>query len=171
MSKNLNNIRITKGPQFNLKGGHILAVLFVTFLVLTISSLITAHLIFTIVLLLISIILLNIVLDIQGIELDTKNKLIRNYRQILWIKFGKWSNLDDYRNVWLSQKNVVIPTSEYSDHIADTYHYYHVKLVDETHDREILLYEYRNYYKARTAALNIAGNMKLELKDFLKDHL
>jgi hypothetical protein len=120
------------------------------------------------ILLIISIILFNVVLDFHGIEVDTLVHKIRDYKAILWFRIGKWQNMNDFKWIHLKQDNVVIRTSDYADHSSETFHYYHIKLVDEVNKREIFLAEYKNYYRALHISKRVAGATGLGFRDFLK---
>lgn len=154
--KGNSTIRISRGPQFRTKGGVIIAMLFLASLITSIAFLINAEFIDSLICLTISIILFSLILDIHGIEVDTYKHKIRDYKLILWTRIGNWENINDFKFIYLTQENVVVGTSEYSEHASDTYHYYFIKLVDELNNKEIVLGEFRNYYKALYLAKNIA---------------
>jgi hypothetical protein len=161
-------IRISRGPQFKTKGGHILAMIFLCLFILSINGLFISEYLGSFVLLIISIILFYFVLDFHGIEVDTLSHKIRDYKVVLWFRFGKWHNMDDYKWLHLKQDHVVVSTSDYSDHQSETFHYYHIKLVDEIHKREIFLAEYKNYYRALHISKRVAAATGLGFRDFLK---
>ena len=163
-----NVIKVSKGPQFKTKGGIFLAMIFLLFLFFSLAFLYQAELLFALICFLISAAIFSLVLDIHGIELDTSERKIRDYKAFLWFKIGEWSNINDFKSIYLTQKNVTIRTSAYSGGTADTYHYYHIKLVDELNKKEILLAEYKNYYKALKISRNVADATGLEFKDFLR---
>jgi hypothetical protein len=123
------------------------------------------------ILLIISIILFCFVLDFHGIEVDTLVHKIRDYKVIFWFRFGKWQNMNDFKWIHLIQDNVVVRTSDYSDHKSDTFHYYLIKLVDEINKREIILAEYKNYYRALYISKRVADATGLVFRDFLKDYI
>ena len=161
-------INVSKGPQFKTRGGILLAMSFLLFFILSFVSLVHGDFLAFLMCLLISIILFSLVIDIHGIEVDKSVHKIRDYKAFLWFRIGKWSNINDFKTIYLTQKNVVIGTSGISPQSSDTYHYYHIKLVDELHKKEILLAEYRNYYKAQKISKNVAEATGLEFKDFLR---
>jgi hypothetical protein len=161
-------ININQGPQFKTKGGTILAMLFLLFFALLVVSLFHAEFLVSLIILIISGILFNLVLDIRGIQVDSNTHKIRRYKLFLFFRLGKWMNLGDFRTIYLMQKNLTVRTSGYSEYSSSTFHYYHIKLVDELNNKEIFLAEYSNYYKAQKIAMNIANATGLEFKDFLK---
>jgi len=166
---NRNNIiNISKGPQFATKGGAILAMVFLMFLVLTIACLLQAMYLLTLFFFFFRIIVFSIVIDVHGIEVNTCVHIIRDYKAFLWVRIGKWSNINDFKSIHLTKKNVIIRTSDYSDHFSDTYHYFHIKLVDELNKKEIFLAEYKNYYKAQKISSDIANATGLEFRDYIK---
>jgi hypothetical protein len=166
-SKGSNIINISRGPQFGSKGGYLIAFLFIMMVILSLVSLVNAEFIIFLFLAVISILLFYVVVDIHGIEVDPRLHMIREYKAILWFKFGEWMNISDFKSIYLMQKNVVT-TSYYSRTSSETYHYYHIKLVDELHKKEIILAEFKNYYKARHISQGIAETTGLAFKDFLK---
>lgn len=157
------------GPQFKTKGGHILAMLFLCSMIISIDALFHGEYLGSCILMFISIILINVVLDFHGIEVDTLVHKIRDYKAILWFRIGKWQDMKDFRWIHLKQDNVVVRTSDYSDHKADTFHYYHIKLVDEINKKEIFLAEYKNYYRALHISRRVAGATGLGFRDFLQE--
>jgi hypothetical protein len=161
-------INIKQGPQFQTKGGTVFAMIFLFFAILTIFSLVQAEFTFFIFSLTIAILLLYLILDLRGIEVDTKAHKIRDYKYFIGFKFGKWYNINEFKSIYLKQKNVTVKNSENFEYSANTYHYYHIKLVDEINNKEIFLAEYRNYYKAQKISQNIADATGLDFKDFLK---
>jgi hypothetical protein len=116
-----------------------------------------------------SILLFYVVIDLHGIEVDPRLHMIREYKAIMWFKRGKWMRINDFKTIYLTQKNVVTK-SYYSQNSSETYHYYHIKLVDEVNKKEIILAEYKNYYKARNISEGIAEVTGLEFKNFLKGY-
>src|ERR1035437_7699494 len=128
IAKENNVIKVSKGPQFKTKGGTILAMIFLLFL--SVAFLYQAEFLVALICFFISVIIFSLALDIHGMELDTSNHKIRDYTAFLWFKIGEWSNINEFPSIYLTQKNVTIRTSGYSGGSADTYHYYHIKLVD-----------------------------------------
>ena len=168
MTKENQLINISRGPQFKTKGVAILAVLSLTSLILSISSLFNADFLLAFILLIISITIFSIVLDIHGIEVDKNEHKIREYKIILGFRIGKWECINDFNSIYLAQENVNVRTSDHSEQVSETYHYYFIKLVDELNKKEILLAEYKNYYKALKIAKNVAISTGLKFRSFLK---
>ncbi len=164
-------IRISRGPQFKTPGGHFLAIIFLGILILLIFCIINKEFFYAGILLITDTILFSLVVDIHGIEVDTKVHRIRDYQSFLWFKTGKWTNINDYKTIYLSQNNVIVPTSEYSELSYDTFHYYNIRLVDEINNKEIFLAEYSNYYKARQISNYVAEATGLELKEVIKGNV
>jgi hypothetical protein len=168
MDNKVGIIRISKGPQFNCKGGHILAMISLTFFILTLYSLVNFGFILAVILLLISAVIFCIAIDIRGIEIDQNTKQIREYKAIFWWRIGRFANMSDYNSIHLLQENVVVRTSEYSEHASDTFHYYRIYLVDEVHKKRIFLAEFKNFYKAEAVSLRIASLTGMTFKNLLK---
>jgi hypothetical protein len=142
--------------------------IFIGLIVISIKGVVMGEYLISLILLITSIILFHVVLDFHGIEVDTLVHKIRDYKAILWFRIGTWHDMNDFRWIHLKQDNVVIRTSDYSDHPSETFHYYHIKLVDEIHKREILLAEYENYYRALHISNRVAAATGLGFRDFLK---
>lgn len=145
-----------------------MAMIFLCSLISAIKVLFMGEYLGSFILLIISVILINVVLDFHGIEVDTLVHKIRDYKAILWFRIGKWQNMNDFRWIHLKQDNVVVRTSEYAEHQSETFHYYHIKLVDEINKREIFLAEYKNYYRALHISRQVASATGLGFRDFLK---
>jgi len=163
-------IRISRGPQFGSEIRPILAMLSLGAFILAVYNTIIAEYLYALILLLGGIGIFSFVLNIRGIEVDTCRHTIRNYMKFLWLRIGKWKKINDFKSIYLTQENVVIPTSD-SDWPSDTYHYYHIKLVDPLNKNEIVLAEYKNYHIAHKISQKIADATGLEFKDFLKRSL
>lgn len=161
-------INVSKGPQFNTKGGAVLAIVSLILLLISGSCLSSKEYFLSLISFIICIVLFSSVLDIHGIEVDSDLHKIRDYKVYLGFRIGKWSNINDFKSIYLTQKNVIIPTSEGSDYASDTYHYYHIKFVDELNRKEIFLAEYKNYYTAQKISKDISDATGLVFKDFLK---
>jgi hypothetical protein len=135
--------------------------------ILSVYNAIIAEYLYSIILLLAGIVIFSFVLNIHGIEVDTCRHMIRNYMKFLWLRIGKWKRINDFKSIYLTQENVIIPTAD-SDWPSDTYHYYHITLVDPLNKNEIVLAEYKNYHIAHRISQRIADATGLEFKDFLK---
>jgi hypothetical protein len=161
-------VNIPRGPQFRTKGNYIVAMIALAVFIIAIASIIHGEFITGFISLIISFALFYYILDFHGFQLDHETHRIRDYKNFLWIKFGKWENLKDFKSIYLVKAHLVVSTSLYSEEKSETFHYYHLKLVDETRKKVIFLAEYDNYYKALKIAENVANATGLELKDFLK---
>jgi len=160
-------IRISRGPQFGSEVRPLLAMLSLGAFILSVYNVIIAKYLYALILLLGGIVIFSFVLNIRGIEVDTFRHMIRNYMKFLWLRIGKWKRINDFKSIYLTQENVIVPVSD-SDRPSYTYHYYHIKLVDTVHKNEIVLAEYKNYHIAHRISQRIADATGLEFKDFLK---
>ena len=161
-------IKISRGPQFRTKGGVVLAMLFLFFFILSIAMVSNLQFLVSLISLIMSFVLFSLIIDIHGIEVDTNAHKIRDYKTFLWFRIGSWENINDFKFIYVTQQNVVTRSLEYSNQGSETYHYYFIKLVNELNKKEIVLAEFKNYYKAQHIARGIAESTGLELKDFLK---
>lgn len=163
-----NFIHIRRGPQFNSKANYFAAILAVGTLFLTVAFFIHYAFIPAVISLVLSILLIYYVLDIRGFQLNRSRNEIREYKEFMWIKTGEWHNLNDFKAIYLTKSHLAIKTGHPSQIKSETYHYYHIKLVDETAKKQLFLAEYPNYYKAFKIADNVAGLTGLIFKDFVK---
>ena len=161
-------INIRRGPQFKTKGNYIVALIAFACLIIGIASIIYVEFISGLIFLVISFVLFYYILDFHGFQLDRSTHRIRDYKDFLWFKIGKWENLNDFKSIYLVKAHLVLRASELSTERFETFHYYHIKLVDEIRKKEIFLAEYSNYYKAQKIAENVANATGLEFKDFIK---
>ncbi len=163
-----NLINIRRGPQFKTKWNAITAVIALGCFIMGCSSNYDGEFITGWIFFIVSFVLFYYVLDFHGFQLDKSTHRIRDYKDFLWIKFGKWENLHDFRSIHIIKAHLVLQASEYAEERAETFHYYHLKLVAEAKGKEIFLAEYNNYYKALKVAEGIANVTGIELKDFIK---
>jgi len=161
-------INIRKGPQFKTRGGPALAAAFLFLLVFSVIGLLINEYLVSLICFLLCIPVFSLVLDIKGIEYDKSLHQIKDYKLFLWFRIGQWKNIHDFTSIYLTNKDLVVATSEYSGGTFDTYHYYYIKLVDEVNNKEILLAEYKNYYKALQISKGITDATGLKFKDFVK---
>lgn len=161
-------IRIRQGPRFNLKIGPALGIIFLACLIVAGFGIAEGEYLYAFFSLVAGFMLIFPVMDIRGIEVNTLNHTVRRYRMFLWFRLGKFRRLDAYRSIYLTRKYITVGTSEYAEHSSETYHYYQIKLVDESGKQQILLAEYRNYYKAREICDFICLSTGMILKDKVK---
>lgn len=160
-------ITISQGPLFRTRGGYLIAFVFLFFALISIITLIQLELVVLCICLPIAITLFYLMADIRGIQVDTHLHKIREYKLFLGFRLGKWANIKDFGSIYVTPKNVTVRQGLIGNG-SETFHYYHIKLVDEADHREIFLAEYKNYYKALKIAAGIANATGLILKDFLK---
>jgi hypothetical protein len=163
-----NKIDIPQGPQFKTRGGIVIAMVFLVFLLLSIVSLVQGEYLAAMICIILTVMLLYLVLDIRGILVDTGSHKIKDYKLFLWFKIGKWSNLKDFKAIYVTPKNVTVRSTGFVGDNAETFHYYHIKFVDESGHKEIFLAEFKNYYKAQRIAMSISNATGLEFRDFVK---
>ncbi len=163
-----NLIRISKGPQFNIKGAPFIAMAALACFILGISAIINLDIPAAVVSLMVGMILLIIALDIRGIELKRDTKEIREYKALFCWRIGKFASMSEYNAIGLLQENVVVRTTRYSDHSTDTFHYYRIYLVDEINNKAIFLAEMSNFHNADIFAKRIAELTGMTYVNLLK---
>jgi hypothetical protein len=159
-------ITVSRGPQFKAKGGPWIAMLGLGFFVFAVVFLLKGYFLSFFFLFTISFISVYYILDIHGLQLDKNKRRIRDYRFFMWQKTGKWENIEDFKSIYITKNYLSLPTMIRGK--SETYHYYHVKLVDKINKKEFLLAEYTNYYKALKISQNISFSTGLELVDMIK---
>mgnify|MGYP006954414573 CR=1 FL=1 len=160
----------SRGPQFKSKGGVLFVFLLLASLLFAIAVLFLGDYIIPIPFIIISIILFSYVLDIHGCEIDINEFKIREYKLFLWRRIGNWDSIKNYKYVYLTKGSLRLATSdypEYSDHPFDTYNYFFVKLIDEFHNKEIVIAEFREFSKAQKLMQKIAYSLRIEPKVFV----
>jgi|WetSurMetagenome_2_1015567.scaffolds.fasta_scaffold00406_21 hypothetical protein len=155
---------IYKGPQFETKGGVILFFIAALVLFLSGSFFSKGETLYAFISMLSCAILAFLVLDIHGIEIDYENERIKDYRNILGLRAGKWEDLRSYGVVRVSIKRMEMPTSEGSDHSFDSYFYYYVKLLNKYDNKEIFLAEFDDKEKAFQFAAKIADSLRIRVE-------
>ena len=160
-------ITISQGPLFRTKGGYLIAFVFLFFALISIVTLIQLELEVLSICLPIAITLFYLMVDIRGIQVDTRLHKIREYKLFFGFHLGKWANIKDFGSIYITPKNVTVRQGLIGNS-SETFHYYHIKLVDEVNHKEIYLAEYKNYYKALKIAADISHATGLVLNDFLK---
>jgi len=156
-----NIINIKKGPQFKSKGGGLFAFVSIALFVISLAAITTMYYYFSAISFVFCFILIYYFIDIRGIQLDKNTKRIREYKLFLWIKIGKWQDLNNFKSIYLTKKRLVTSDTEY----FETHYYYYIKLVDESNKKEIILSEFNNYNKAFKIAKNVAVATGLTFKN------
>lgn len=166
VSKQSHILRHSRGPQFKIKGGPLLFLLCVACCFIGIVSLIMGNYVVALILFVFGVMLFALVLNICGFELDSKAFKVRGYKKFLWMKFGKWDNIQNYNAVYLTKGKVVVRTSDFArrGHTHDNYYYYFVKLVDEFNKHEIILSEFKDFKKAQRLMKIVANALQIKGK-------
>ena len=160
-------IRISKGPQFGVQGGHFIALIALTFFIGTVYSITVLEFIPAAVLMLTGSLLLSIALDFRGIEINRRDVTIREYKAIFWWRTGKFKNIRDFNAIYLLPENVIV-SSEFTESANHTYHYYRIYMVDEIGKNSIFVAEFKNFYKAEIVAKRITDLTGMRYKCSVK---
>lgn len=98
-----------------------------------------------------------------GVLIDTKQKKLKEYNSIYWIKFGKWELLENYP--YLTVLEITETTTMYSranvEH-SDKNLVFRVALLNENHRIKILLKQIKNKDLAHKTAEDIANKINVE---------
>lgn len=159
-----NITRITKGPQFETKGGAFLFIVAFFIIFLSGDCFLKQKFIFAILSFFVSTLLISFVLDIRGIEIDHFDYKIRDYRNLLGFKIGKWEDIRNYKSVRISIRDIKEATSEGSDHDFDVSYFYYVNLINKLDNKALFLAEFEGKDKAIQFANQIASKLNIELK-------
>jgi hypothetical protein len=155
---------IYKGPQFETKGGVILFFIAAITLFLAGNFLSMGELLYAFLTLFLCLYLAFLVMDIHGIEIDYENERIKDYKNILGLRVGRWEDLRSYGVVKISLKRMDIPTSEGSDHEFDSYFYYYIKLLNKYDNKELFLAEFEDKEEALHFAAKIADSLRIRVE-------
>lgn len=102
---------ISRGPQFKGFVSLIGLIIFAFSLVTGIVSLVHSYYLSGTIFLIISAVFFFLFLDIRGIEFNYVNKLVRTYKQFLWIRYGDWIPLEKYNAIHLVKDNFYVRTA------------------------------------------------------------
>ena len=118
--------------------------------------------------------LLLFIIDIQGIQIDKNQNKIRNYRQRLWGKTGKWIEFDGY-------EKLVLELDAYQIKVAS---FYRRGYNTENHNRfmvsldsarqasaDLLIFESPNYNDSKRFALKLSEKLNVPLEDRFSQRL
>lgn len=149
-------IYISHGAQFSRAG--VVGAWFIMLSLLTISIVMAVHnqFVITVLTLIPVVLILAYVMDYQGVEFDTNNKQVRNYRSYLGYKMGDWYDLEKFNQLTINQETV----SEYIHDVGNrnyvTHHFYFLYLVNNENNLSIKLYEDRSITKMKLIAIKFS---------------
>jgi hypothetical protein len=167
--KNLVNgvIRVSHGAQFS-NSGSIFGFFLTLFLILiAIVFIIQGSYTISLIICLICPIIIGYILDFQGMEIDTVNVRIRNYRSFLGFRSGQWLNLNDFNKLMIYHDSILEKRSmdggsNYSSsRIFDTHNFYTLYLVDYNEKHHIKLHEDESITRIRIFATKFSELSKL----------
>lgn len=178
MRKNV--IKITLGPQFNQGRSASLLVLLLFLFALDII-LYVYPIYFAAFLLSIYIILIVYkILDIQGVEIDKENSLVRNYKLQFWGKSGKWIDLINYHSIYLDYTTYHIKSSSsFNEFITTNVNYrsnklhghFLIFLIHKNENKSILLGEKSNYDEAKMLALKYSEIIGIPFRNIIREKI
>lgn len=176
MEKNV--INITLGPQFNQGRSAGLLVLALFLLIIDVILYVYPLYIAAIPLSLFIILLAYTILDIQGVEIDTENSLVRNYKLRLWGKSGKWVDLNHFHSIYLDYTTYNVKTrSIFTElttvkanyHTTELHGHFLIFLIHKNENKSLLLGEKSNYHKAKEFALKCSEKIEVPFRNIIKE--
>ncbi len=166
-------ITLPQGPQFRKgKAAALFLILFV--FIIYAAYLISVVDIYELTIILPIIIILSfIILDFQGIEIDKSKGLIRRYKVMLWVKYGKWYNIESFHSIYLDYETYNIKSVSFyseSNYSNEKNGHFIVKLLS-SNINNIVLAEKHNYKEASIFANSVSTNLKIIINDNYKTRL
>jgi hypothetical protein len=165
-------ITLVKGPQFNGGKSAYLFVLCMILLFLVLAFTINANYIGLLIVVPALVLCTHYMLDLRGIQLDLTDKLIRQYKQKLWGKKGKWMALNTFDKAILTHEFYKIKNTNYSD-IADgdittyktTHGHFVVRLLHTKSKKHMIIAEEPKYSAAKKIIEKLVKHTGLNKED------
>ena len=168
---NKKRVIISQGSKFDKKFGYLY--FFILVLLLPISIAVTIYTIYElkfaplVLVALLWVILINLLINIQGIEIDLEKNIFRNYKKFIFYKYGSWRDFEGFKTLSITSDHLSLSKSFYSGGY-ETHFYYYVSFVNDSSKLNIRIAEFDNYYKAYSFAKKTSAEFNLEIKDYIK---
>lgn len=108
---------------------------------------------------------ISLMINIRGVDIDLNLKKVIIYKKILWFRTRSIDSLTNYKSIYISKDKVIVGTSDYVDHLSDTYYYYLLSIVNEIDKKKIILAESQDYKNIANTAKLLSVDLKIEIKD------
>lgn len=173
-------ITISRGPQFKQGKSASLFVLLLIFIIIDGILIVYFQYIAAFALILIPIPLIINILDIQGVQIDKGNRLIRNYKLRIWGKSGEWSVLSNFHSVYLDYKTYHIKSSSIftelttvkaNYHATELYGHFLILLIHKNENKSLILGEKVKYNDAKQLAEEYSKKIGLPFRNIIKERV
>jgi len=118
------------------------------------------------------IVLTSFTLDIRGIQIDLTDQKIRQYKQNLTGKNGKWLELSIFNKIILTHEFYKVSTTDYSDIIdgdistsKTTHGHFVVRLIGSKSKKSLIITEEMKYSAAKKTLAKVAKDTGFEKED------
>ncbi|MFK7787410.1 MAG: hypothetical protein AB8B56_19960 [Crocinitomicaceae bacterium] len=166
--------RLSHGAQFSNPGGPYGFIVLLFLIVIAIVMFFQGSYVIGLVLLPICAFVVGFVMDTQGIEVDTQNGKVRNYRSFLGIRSGDWQDLNLFNQLHICQdsileKRTMSGGSTYSSSRKyDQHNFYTLYLTDAKEKHFIKLREEESVARIKMIASKFSELTKLRLNSSIK---
>jgi hypothetical protein len=174
-----NIISVSKGPQ--LGGGKFFGLFFllVLFIIIAVVLFVNGSIVPGLFLLLINALLSVFILDIQGVDINKEEYLVREYKFFLW-KFGVWKSFKGFDAICLDFETYIVRqrtiftnlTTAGNHYYGDERHgHFLITLVDTNSQMKILLAEKSNYEDAKALSIKLSERIGLPFNNIIKQRV
>lgn len=166
--------RLSHGAQFSNPGGPYGFIVLLFLIVAAIVMLFQGAYIVGLILLPVCAFVVGYVMDNQGIEVDTKNGKVRNYRSFLGLRSGDWIDLNRFNQLHICQDSILekrtMPggSTYSSSRKFDQHDFYTLYLTDSNEEHFIKLREEESVARVKMIASKFSELSKLRLNSSIK---
>lgn len=163
--------RLSHGAQFSNIGSVVGFFVTIVLLIIAVLAIINESYVIAVLILPLCVVLVAYLMDFQGIEIDSKQSKIRNYRSFLGIRLGTWRNLAEFKELVISQdsllerRTLAASASYSSSRKYDTHRFYTLYLVDATRKNFIPLRQDDSVTRIRILAEKFSQFSQLSLHE------
>jgi hypothetical protein len=163
-------VRLSHGPQFS-NAGSTFGFIFLLFLILImVVSMVQGSYLMGLVLLPVCVCVVGYVLGYEGVEVDTRKMVIRQYRSFLGLRSGEWRSLTGFNSLRVCQDAILEKrsldsgTSYATSRDFDRHVFYSLCIVNREEKLFIKLYEDENMLRISSIAENFSELSQLPLE-------
>lgn len=177
---NSNIISISRGPQFRDGKSAFLFLFLLVLILFAVIFIIQGDIIASLILSPIIVLSIFLVLDVQGVQINKEEGLVRTYELNIWGKTGKWRDFHQYHSVCLDYETYFIKTRTfYTEYTTTSPNYYAnednghfvIYLVNNEEKNNILLGEKSNHKESRELAIYLSEKINLPFYDIFEQRV
>mgnify|MGYP000013900262 CR=1 FL=1 len=164
-------IRLSHGANFSKAGSIFAFFLTLFFILISIVYIIHGYYVFCVISLPICTLLIAYILNLEGIEIDTNDGKIRNYKSFLGVRSGDWMDIKNFNQLRICQDSIlerrrIDRGSTYSSFRSfDNHKFYTLYLVDMSEKHFIKLNEDESVTRVRVLANKFSQLSKVPLNE------